>query len=312
MSDFLRRHVVFILWLALFVFSAQLTAESADNPEIARVGGRIIVFLLAPGERMYHKMLQGSRSMWSRYVWLLGVESERDELQLQVKELEARNSRLVEYKIENERLRKLLDFRDRMGFREVVAGDVIGRDASNWTRTITIDRGSADGLRSGMPVVDGNAVVGQTTVVSKHSSRVLLLTDSSSAIDAIVQSSRAAGILEGQLGVDTLRLRYVLRLKEYAVKPGDRVICSGLDGVFPKGALIGVVNKVDQGSSGLFQDIEVIPSVDVRRLESVLVLTSKREEMEGAQFSADFSQETAQKGDAASSVPAEAPGRTGG
>ncbi|MCC6953479.1 MAG: rod shape-determining protein MreC, partial [Deltaproteobacteria bacterium] len=155
-----------------------------------------------------------------------------------------------------------------------VAARVIGRDPSNWAHTVTIDRGSHDGLRIGLPVVDGNAVVGQIVAVSRSSSQVLLLSDNSSAIDAIVQKSRAQGTVEGALG-KKLYLRNVLREQE--VLPGDRVIASGLDGVFPKGTLIGVVTRVDPAPNGVFQNVELEPSTDLVRLESVLVLIGSEE-----------------------------------
>ena len=108
--------------------------------------------------------------------------------------------------------------------------------------------------------------------MSRTTSKVLLLTDSASAIDAVVQRNRAVGTAEGGLGRTSLRLRYVLKLKEFLIEPGDRVIASGLDGVYPKGALIGVVSSANPNAGGLFQEIEMQPSVDVYRLESVLVL----------------------------------------
>jgi len=107
---------------------------------------------------------------------------------------------------------------------------------------------------------------------------VLLLTDNSSAVDAIVQSSRASGIAEGGVESDVLRLRYVEKLAEAQVHAGDRVIASGIDGVFPKGTLIGVVHKVNPTAPGLFQYIEIKPSADLQRLENVLIIIPQKTE----------------------------------
>lgn len=271
MAEFFRRHSLSLTALALLLASLQLMSLSIAHRNVPQAGARAVDAVLSPLEKGYYEIFQSSRYIWNHYLWLLNVETERNQLVNRVKELEAHNSRLMEFDSENQRLRKILNFTERSGFTGVVAS-VVGRDPSNWVKSITIDRGSDDGLKEGYAVVDGNAIVGQTIAVNRHSSRVLLLTDNSSAIDSIVQSSRAAGTSEGGLGRSSLRLRYVLKLKEFEVNVGDRVIASGLDGVFPKGALIGVVSKANSQANGWFQDIEVEPSVDVYRLENVLVM----------------------------------------
>ncbi len=275
MAEFLRRHSLLLTTFGLLIGAFQLMSLSISNRALPQIGGRAVDFVFLPFQKGYHEVFQSGKYLFRHYFFLLNVESERNELLSRVKELEAHNSRLMEYDSENKRLRSILGFSEESGFSGVVAS-VVGRDASNWVKSITIDRGSSDGLREGLAVVDGNAVVGQTTTVNPHSSRVLLLTDNSSAIDALAQSSRAVGTVEGGLGRSALKFRYVLKLKEFLVNVGDRVIASGQDGVFPKGSLIGVVSKVNPQASGWFQDIEVEPSVDVYRLENVLVLLPER------------------------------------
>ncbi len=270
-SDFFARHAVLLVALFLLLVSLQLMSYSTRNPEIARSGARVIDAALLPFEKGYHEVSESTKYLWTHYVWLLDVEHERNSLLDRVKELEAFNSRLMEHQRENDRLRQILEFSETTSHEGVVA-TVVGRDPSNWIQTVTIDKGSSHGIASGMAVVDGNAIVGQVTMVSPGSAKVLLLTDSTSAIDAIVQSSRAKGIAEGGLGDGLLRLRYVERLQEVPVRAGDRVIASGLDGVYPKGTLIGVVHRTDESKGGLFQFIEVAPSADLRRLENVLII----------------------------------------
>lgn len=270
-SDFFARHAVLLVSLFFLLLSLQLMSYSSRNPEVARSGARVIDAALVPFEKGYHEVSESTKYLWTHYVWLLDVEEERNSLLDRVKELEAFNSRLMEHQRENDRLRQILEFSDSTSHEGVVA-TVVGRDPSNWIQTITINKGSEHGIGSGMAVVDGNAVVGQVTMVAPRSAKVLLLTDSTSAIDAIVQSSRAKGIAEGGLRGGLLRLRYVERLQEVPVRAGDRVISSGLDGVYPKGTLIGVVHRTDESKGGLFQFIEVAPSADLRRLENVLVI----------------------------------------
>lgn len=271
MADFIRRHNLMLTTMLLLLASFQLMSASIKNAEIPRLGGEALHNVISPFQLAHSRSLDSINSIWHRYVWLVSVEAEREELARRLKMLEAQNSRLLEYRSENGRLRKLLNFSDQTRLKGVAA-TVIGRDASNWIRTITVDRGAAHFVEPELPVVDGEAVVGQTTVVTNDSAKVLLLTDRSSSIDALVQRSRAMGVLEGTGGF-SLKLRFVV--KEDSVKPGDRIIASGLGGVFPKGTLLGVVSAVNTPVSGLFHEIEVKPSVDLERLENVLVVTDR-------------------------------------
>lgn len=273
MYDFFRRYSLSITSFSLLVLSCVLMSFSVRNRELASSGASIISAALAPFERLYQGGLQSIRGSWNRYVYLISVEDERRELAARLKALEAQNSQAVELQSENDRLRALLNYRESNSVAGVAA-TVISRDPSNWAQSITVDRGSENGITVGSPVVDGNAIVGQVVAVSQRSAKIQLLTDNISSIDALVQSSRARGAAEGTLE-HILNLRYVQR--EDVVNIGDRVIASGLDGVFPKGGLVGVVTKVERDTSGMFQSIEVEPSVDVSRLENVLIL-SKQEE----------------------------------
>ena len=147
-------------------------------------------------------------------------------------------------------------------------GRVIAEDAASWSRTLVIDKGSADGVLEGMPVVVAEGVVGRVIRNSRHESRVLLITDAASAVASLVQNSRARGICRG-LG-DVLIFDFVLRKEKLVV--GEPVITSGMGGVFPKGLLLGHIKSVERMEFGLFQTIEVVPSVDFSHLEEVLVL----------------------------------------
>jgi rod shape-determining protein MreC len=268
MPEILRRHSLVITVIALLITCGQLMSASISNSALPRMGAVVLSSFISPMQELHHEMIYSGKRFWEHYVWLQNVETERNELESRLKELEAQNSRLIESEHENKRLKELLRFREETQI-PGLAASVIGRDSSNWAKTVTLDRGAADGLRVGLPVVDGNAIVGQVISVDHSSAKVLLIADNSSAIDAIVQNSRAQGIVEG-MATRKLQLRYVL--KDYAVATGERVIASGLDGVFPKGTLIGVVTKVEPTTNGLFQNIELQPSVDLNRLETVLVL----------------------------------------
>lgn len=275
MEGFFRKHSITLTVLVLIFVACQLMSFSLRSPEFPRFGARLVGSVLAPIQRAHHASFNTVGHYWNRYLWLVHVGAERDELLNRVSALEAQNSRLIEYEDENRRLRELLAFPESDSVQRVAAA-IIGRDPSNWIRTITINRGSEDGLREGLAVVDGNAIVGQIIAVSSRSSRVLLLTDQNSAIDAIVQSSRSPGIVEGTAG-DTLRLKYIE--KDEGISTGDRIIASGEDGIYPKGVLIGIVTQVGEDHGGLFREVELVSSADLLRLENILVLVPKDSEI---------------------------------
>jgi rod shape-determining protein MreC len=204
---------------------------------------------------------------WDRYLWLMDTEQENIRLQAENRRLAAELNNVEEILLANERLRRLLEFRDSVDLPALPA-QVIAVDASSWFRTVVIDKGGVDGVLEGMPVVVAEGVVGRVIRIAPHDSRVLLLTDASSAVASLVQRNRTRGVVRGQ--GDTLTLDFALRQKDIEV--GDRIVTSGTGGVFPKGLVIGEVTRTAREQYGLFQTVTVSSAVDFARLEEVLVL----------------------------------------
>lgn len=255
---------------SLLCASLLLTAYSAKNPSVGRAGGVVIGELVSPINALVQLVHETFRSSWDRYVYLLGVEEENEHLRGRLQQLEGDLALLNEFRGENERLRKLLNFTEDSELKGV-AGTVIGSDPTGWVRGIVIDKGTADGISVGMAVVHTRGVVGQVISTGPTSSRILLISDHSSGVDAIVQGSRVRGVVEGS-GAQLCELRYVTR--EYPVKQGEVILTSGMDGIFPKGLIIGTVSAVEQSGGAIFQTVELKPAVDFTRLEEVLVVTS--------------------------------------
>jgi rod shape-determining protein MreC len=200
----------------------------------------------------------------------LGVSrSQLAALKQQNTELRNRVSGLEEARQENERLRALFGF-VQTGNLEAVGARVIGRPTNSWERVITIDRGSADGVKIEMPVLAAKGLLGQTISVTKHSARVRLITDARSGVAGMVQANRAEGLVKGSIEGD-VSLEFVSR--ETTIRPGDVIITSGMGGVYPKGLLVGEVTAASQTPSGLYQSIRVLPAADLVGLEEVVVLT---------------------------------------
>ena len=190
-------------------------------------------------------------------------------LKQRIAELQKESNLKEEALLANERLRKLLQFREKLST-SMVAAEVIGQDPSSWFKSVTINKGERDGVRKGMAVISPEGVVGQILKAAPHYATVLLITDYNSAIDSIVQKTRARAIVEGK-GENRCQLKYLLRTEE--VKVGDVILTSGLGGNFPKGLLIGEIRKVEKKGHGIFQYAELVPSVDLTKLEEVLVIT---------------------------------------
>lgn len=253
----------------LFALSLFLTSYSARNPWMANLGSVLLGEIVHPVQRVARDGAQEVENIWSGYISLRGVQQENETLRQRLAVLESDNSRLREVEHEVERLRELVQGAEAAHVTGVAA-EVIGYDPSNWIQAVTVNRGSVDGVVQGMPAVQGNYLVGKVIGVGRRTSQVLLLLDPTSGVDALIQTSRVRGVVEGS-GRSGALLQYIS--PQETVKVGERIVTSGMDGVFPKGLVIGVVSEVEKNPGRLFQRIAVRPSVKFRRLESLLLIS---------------------------------------
>ncbi len=253
--------VLLIISLAVISYSASRLAETGFLR-------KMVLEVAAPAENAINVLLKGLRDSWKRYIFLVGIEDENRRLRYGNAVLNEQLNNYREGYMEGMRLRKLLNLKDGLT-NQVVAARVIDRNRVSLFKTILIDKGTADGMRVGFPVLSEQGVVGRIIETAWHASQVLLLVDGNSNIDGMIQRSRAQGILQGA-GSAGCNLKYISRVEE--VLPGDVLLTAGLAGVFPKGLLLGVISGVSRKEEGLFQKIDVTPAVDFGRLEEVLAL----------------------------------------
>ena len=202
---------------------------------------------------------------------------QNEELRRENEVLQRQAQVLGEVGRENLRLHQLLGLKEHTGFRTLSAR-VIGRDASNWWKSIQIDRGSNDGVRDNMAVLNADGLIGKTIRVSRGESRVLLLVDPNCKVSALLQDSREPGVASGAERAFAFSPRCVMTYvnRDAKIKPGEFVVTSGLGGVFPKGIPIGTVWRAQLNrQTGMYQDVEIKPAVDFRRLEEVLVVVGQ-------------------------------------
>ena len=279
MLEFVRRNRVVLTSGSLLLISLLLlSAGSRERRRSDPVAGAVLDGM-RPLQATVAAGFDALTRVWRSYIALVGVKQENERLRLRVLELEQEATRIAEIEQTDQRLAELLRFRSTLEG-DTVAAQIIGRDPLPWFGTVTINRGEADGVRKNMAVLSPFGVVGQTMTTGARSARVLLLTDHNSGIDAVVQRSRARGIIEGALDGGCV-MKYVKR--EEDVEVGDTIVTSGLDGIFPRGVTVGEVTHVTRGTRGLLQVADVKPATPLERIEEVLVVRGPAQLKESTQ-----------------------------
>lgn len=268
MIAFVRRNQVLLSSFFTVLFSLYILASAARGRLKTDPIGPVLFVLLRPLQIGAQATMVKLRDLPQMFVTFRNLAGENEKLKKRVEDLEAERNRLLEAEATNRRFQELLQFRSHLPSSSITAS-VIGSSASTWFHSVLLDKGSREGIRKGMAVVSPRGVVGQVVAATHRSSKVLLLTDPNSGIDALVQRTRARGIVSGSLDSGPV-MKYVKRSED--IKEGDRLITSGLDGVYPKGLVIGTVTKVNRKSFGLFQQVEVVLAVDPSEIEEIFVV----------------------------------------
>jgi rod shape-determining protein MreC len=264
---FSRKTVLILAGILLLTVNLVMLAVTTRRPAASGLG-RVMIAFVAPFQELATRVVKTIQDGWWNYFFLVSVAHENQRL---LKELGTSRQKIIqqsELEFENKRLRELLGFKRSLPS-PVIAAEIIGKDPSAWFKTVIIDKGSTDGLRRGLPAVSSLGVVGQIIEVSARQSRLMLIIDRNSGADALVQRTRARGIVKGT-SQDDCYLDYVLHADD--VRVGDLVVSSGFDGVYPKGLLIGTVTAVDFKGGDFFKDVQITPAVDFDKLEEVLII----------------------------------------
>jgi rod shape-determining protein MreC len=265
---FSKKMVMIAGLIILVTLSILVLSLSSRRPYPAYGPGRVAIALVAPFQKMIVATTRFFSDIWEHYFFLITVVDENKALSTELQRARALNHQFEEAALSNERLRRLFDLQQKME-QPLIAAQVVGKDPSPWFQSVLLDKGGAEGVEKGWPVINPDGVVGIVVEVTGHYSKAMLITDPNSAVDALIQQSRARGIIKGGASGSCL-LNYVLR--KYEVSVGDVVVSSGMDGVFPKGLPIGEVAATIKQEAGIFQDVTVTPYVDFERLEEVLIV----------------------------------------
>jgi rod shape-determining protein MreC len=259
---------VFLLVLSLALLSWDVTTPHTTSL-LKRAALSIIALPLKVFSLSFHKL----SFLIDTYLFLVNLKEENRFLREEMQGLRNENRLLNMEARENERLRSLLCLQERSPVK-TVAAEILGEDPSGWYKMLLVDGGSKRGIRPGNAVLSPDGAVGRVLEVGENIAKILLVVDSNSSIDAMIERTHGRGIVEGR-GRGVCELKYVALGED--VRPGDQIVCSGLGGVFPKGCPIGTVTRVVRGGGDLFQYVEVSPSVNFARIEEVLVATGQEQ-----------------------------------
>ena len=257
-----------ILTSALLLSFLLMTLQVRHETAVVTLTRQALLLVVSPFIKVTAATIHGVTSIWQDYVDLRTLREENKRLQFEASTLKRRLDQLQEQALETQRLQRLLAMRDNSQA-EFLTARVVGKDATNWFKTILLDCGSMEGVRRNQPVLAPNGLVGRVVEVTPTSARVQLFTDPVSAVGGLIQRTRVTGIVSGNLGAGA-RVRYLPLMGDVVV--GEEVVTSGMGGVFPKGIPIGRVATVERKSGVLFQEATLTPAVDLSRLEEVLIL----------------------------------------
>lgn len=275
----LIREYRFYCTIALLVLIPILSLNTSNKAESDfNFIDRSVVFVTAPIQNVISLTIDHAAKFMQNYIFLVNTRRDFSSIVEENRKLLNTIHNFKEIEAENKRLRALLQFQEKVEDKKITA-QIIAKDVSTEFRSIRINKGISSGIQRGMAVVTHEGVVGKILRVTQDYADVITMLDNLSSIDAIVQRSRARGVIEGATDSSCI-LKYALRTDD--IELGDVIVSSGLDGIYPKGLMLGSVVKVSKKTFGVTQNVEVRPSVDFSKLEEVLVILKIDQHIEQA------------------------------
>lgn len=265
-----HRNVILGLFIVLLLFIS-MRMTGFERPRLS-TGEALLRNAIAPLQSGVMAVGQKTNNILSQVIAFTKIQDENQRLKEEIAKLTEQNNILIEYRQENARLRKLLNLEEVENQFTMIAARVTARDIESLHQTLSINKGSSDGIKKDMPVINESGLVGRVINVTSHTSEVLLILDREGAVGAMVQQTRIPGVVEG-LGSPTDQLQMIHIAQDAPVKVNQVVITSGYGGIFPKGLRIGYVKEIFPEGNGLMKRAVLQPFVDFDRLEEIMVIT---------------------------------------
>lgn len=278
--SWIRRNRAHVLVVGLLLLSLLLFIANMKKPANRNWLDRALLWVTAPVQNAVVWVIDEAVDLWQGYVFLVGLREENQQLEDRIEELELEVARLREIKAENARLRELVDMRERLPGVPTLAARVIGVGTSAVARTIRIAAGADDGVQRGTAVVSGAGLVGRVISVTGDYAEVQLVVDGRSAVDVVIQRSRARGIVRGRGEDELCSVDHLVRTAD--VEVGDTAVTSGVGGIHPPGLPVGTIKRVTSPEAGVFREADLEPAVDFEALEEVLVVLPREQVPEAA------------------------------
>jgi len=268
MRTFLGRHHQGLMLVALVLVSLVIISRQLEDSRGQTYFAKSVIAVMSPFQEGVTGAVRGIAGLWDEYLSIRGVKKENSKLREEVNSLRTEIQGLKE---DLYRFGRMEEFAAYVSATDLsgIAARVIGESPDPWTRTIVVNRGHKEGVKTGSPVVMPEGLVGRVIEVSGSSSVVRLIVDRSSRVPVLVSRSRARAVLEGESS-GTCQLKYLQRTED--IQEGDVIITSGLADIFPRGVEVGTVAQVVRKDYGLYQYAKVVPHVPMSRLEDVLIL----------------------------------------
>ena len=268
MFNFLKRHrfrisIGLILTSFFFILVGQVEKGRINNWFTGLIQGVVYPFQ-ATGDWL----ADGVGSTWNRYVWLINVAEENQELRLELAQLKEEKAATEELRLAYDRLLGLLQF-ERTNQDQKIFASVVGERRDSFSKLLVINQGSSSGVKKNYAVVTHMGVVGKVQSVTPFQAVVQLITDARSHFPALVQRSRLKVMVQGELDGSLVISNFPRRM---SLKLGDMVVTAGLAGIFPKGLPIGIVSQIEKKEFGLFQKVTLTPTVRLDQLEELAVI----------------------------------------
>ncbi len=260
--------IITILLVVGMIFSMNRSYETTATDNL-------IIKITMPVQNFFAGIAENVRGFFSHFGDTASLKEENEKLKADIKQLESQNQRNQIYKEENERLRGMLDLKDTYKDFNLVAANVTGRDSSTWFLSLTIDKGTDDGLKMADTVITSDGLVGHITDMGNNWAMVTTILDSQSTVSVMVERTEDFATVDGDIDLSAkglCKMTYIS--KDSTITVGDMVKTSGLGGVYPKGINVGKVTKIHPENKGVSQYAEVEPSVDFNKVYEVFVITN--------------------------------------
>ncbi len=270
---FSNKYFVILLCVTVLLIVAMLF--SVNKSYETKASDNVIVKVTMPVQKFVYGISSGIRGFFSHFGDIAEIRAENEKLNKRISMLESTVERYKTYKTENERLRSLLGIQNTYKDFELTAANVIAKDSSRWFLSVTLDKGTNDGLEMADAVITYDGLVGHITDIGTNWARVTTILDSQSTVAVIVDRTEDIATVDGDIDLSEkglCKMTYIS--KDSKITVGDVAKTSGLGGVYPKGITVGKITEIYSENQGVSQYAEVTPAVNFDKIYEVYVITN--------------------------------------